>query len=139
MTTQKAARASPELRKAPLSPRYRRNYTTPRGTTRFASQPPHDLREDAHVAPPFPAVVERFVRPVFLRGITPAQAIAINEDNAAQNASVIYTRHTTALRKVRAKTRHLIFAQPVKIAHKNPSIWEFESYKPDSLKWINRS
>ncbi len=28
MTTQKAARASPELRKAPLSPRYRRNYTT---------------------------------------------------------------------------------------------------------------
>jgi len=33
MTTQKAARASPELRKAPLSPRYRRNYTTPRGTT----------------------------------------------------------------------------------------------------------
>ena len=34
MTTQKAARASPELRKAPLSPRYSRNYTTPRGTTR---------------------------------------------------------------------------------------------------------
>jgi len=33
MTTQKAARASPELRRAPLSPRYRRNYTTPRGTT----------------------------------------------------------------------------------------------------------
>ena len=33
MTTQKAARASPELRKAPLSPRYSRNYTTPRGTT----------------------------------------------------------------------------------------------------------
>ena len=32
MTTQKAARASPELRKAPLSPRYSRNYTTPRGT-----------------------------------------------------------------------------------------------------------
>ncbi len=35
MTTQKAARASPELRRAPLSPRYRRNYTTPRGTTRL--------------------------------------------------------------------------------------------------------
>ena len=33
MTTQKAARASPELRRAPLRPRYRRNYTTPRGTT----------------------------------------------------------------------------------------------------------
>ena len=34
MTTRKPARASPEPRKAPLSPRYRRNYTTPRGTTR---------------------------------------------------------------------------------------------------------
>jgi hypothetical protein len=33
MTTQKAARASPELRRAPISPCYRRNYTTPRGTT----------------------------------------------------------------------------------------------------------
>ena len=34
MTTQKAAPASPELRRATLSPRYCRNYTTPRGTTR---------------------------------------------------------------------------------------------------------
>lgn len=33
MAAQQLARASPELRKAPLSPRYRRNYTTPRGTT----------------------------------------------------------------------------------------------------------
>lgn len=33
MAAQKTARASPELRKAPLSPRYRWNYTIPRGTT----------------------------------------------------------------------------------------------------------
>jgi len=33
MTARQPARASPELRKAPLSPRYRRNYTTSRGTT----------------------------------------------------------------------------------------------------------
>ena len=33
MAAQQPARASPELRKAQLSPRYRRNYTTPRGTT----------------------------------------------------------------------------------------------------------
>lgn len=33
MAAQQPARASPELRVAPLSPRYRRNYTTPWGTT----------------------------------------------------------------------------------------------------------
>ena len=33
MAAQQPARASPELRVAPLSPRYRRNYTTPGGTT----------------------------------------------------------------------------------------------------------
>ena len=33
MAAQQPTRASPELRVAPLSPRYRRNYTTPRGTT----------------------------------------------------------------------------------------------------------
>jgi len=34
MAAQQPARASPELRVAPLSPRYRRNYTTPGGTIR---------------------------------------------------------------------------------------------------------
>ena len=33
MAAQQPARASPELRKAPLSPRYRRNYTTPKAKT----------------------------------------------------------------------------------------------------------
>ena len=33
MAAQQPARASPELRVAPLSPRYRRNYTTLWGTT----------------------------------------------------------------------------------------------------------
>lgn len=36
MAAQQPARASLELRKAPLSPRYRWNYTTPRGTTRLS-------------------------------------------------------------------------------------------------------
>lgn len=36
MAAQQPARASPELRVAPLSPRYRRNYTTPGGTTPVA-------------------------------------------------------------------------------------------------------
>lgn len=37
MAARKPARASPKLRKAPLSPRYRRNYTTPGGTTAVSS------------------------------------------------------------------------------------------------------
>ena len=39
MAAQQAARASPELRVAPLSPRYRRNYTTPRDTTQIREKP----------------------------------------------------------------------------------------------------
>lgn len=43
MAAQQPARASPELRVAPLSPRYRRNYTTPRGTTTInVILPTHD-------------------------------------------------------------------------------------------------
>jgi hypothetical protein len=42
MAAQATARASPELREAPLSPRYRSNYTTSRGTT----QVPGDLRPE---------------------------------------------------------------------------------------------
>lgn len=37
MAAQHPARASPELRTAPLSPRYRRNYTTPWGATLWTS------------------------------------------------------------------------------------------------------
>ena len=44
-----------------------------------------------------------------------------------------------SLGEIGPKPCHLIFAQPVKVAHKAPSIWEFESYKPDCLKWINES
>jgi hypothetical protein len=45
----------------------------------------------------------------------------IDEDNAAQNASVINAGTDSALRKVRPKPRHLRFAQPIKIAHDIPS------------------
>ena len=37
MAAQQPARASPELRKAPLSPRDRRNYTPPQKATTFVS------------------------------------------------------------------------------------------------------
>jgi hypothetical protein len=48
---------------------------------------------------------------------TGAHTIAIEDDNFAQNASVINAGTALALRKVRSKPRHPRFAQPIKIAH----------------------
>ncbi len=43
----------------------------------------------ALVAPAFPAVIKRLRRAIFLRRITPTQPVAVDEDDAAQNASII--------------------------------------------------
>lgn len=56
------------------------------------SQSGHHPREDALVAPALPAVVERLVRPVFLRRVSPAQPITIDEDNPTQDAPIIDAR-----------------------------------------------
>jgi hypothetical protein len=80
----------------------------------------HHLSEDAHVAPTLPAVVEGLHRAVFFRSIAPPQPIAIGEYYATQNAPVIHARLAMDLRKERLKLHHLIFAQPVKIAHRTP-------------------
>jgi hypothetical protein len=53
---------------------------------------------------------------------TGAHPIAIDEDNTTEHASIINAWHTMALRKIRPEPRHLIFAQPVKIAHNHPSV-----------------
>jgi hypothetical protein len=57
---------------------------------------------------------------VLLRSITPTQVIAINEDNAAQNAAIICSWNTMALREIGLKPHHLTFCQPVKIANYIP-------------------
>jgi hypothetical protein len=81
----------------------------------------HTAFGPSYQAPALPFLpVGVFCESILLGCITPAQAIAIDEDNTAQNASVISTRHTMALRKVRAKPHHLILAQAAKIAHKSP-------------------
>ena len=50
---------------------------------------------------------------IFTRRVSPAQAIAIDEDNAAQNPSIIDARHAMALGKVRPQPLHLSLAQPI--------------------------
>src|SRR3546814_15911695 len=46
----------------------------------------HHADEDAFVAPPLPAIVERLCRAIFSRRIPPPQPITIDEDDTAQNA-----------------------------------------------------
>ena len=85
--------------------------------SRLGGQPGHDAGEHTHPAPALPSVVEGLGRPVFPGRVTPAQAIAIDEDYAAQDAAIIDTRLAMALGKERLKPRHLRVTQPEKIAH----------------------
>ena len=62
----------------------------------------HHPREDPHVTPPLPTVVERLRRPILTRGIAPTQTIAIDEYYAAQHAPIIDTWLAMALRKERS-------------------------------------
>ena len=80
--------------------------------TVLSRQPGHDPGEDTPVAPSFPTVVERLVRAVFPRRISPPQAIAIDEDNPAQDTPVINPGLAARLGEVRLQTRHLRIAQP---------------------------
>ena len=48
----------------------------------FGGQPLHHPGEDAHVAPPLPAIVEGLGRAMLPRSVTPPQPIAIDEDYA---------------------------------------------------------
>lgn len=82
-------------------------------------------------------VIEGLGWAVFLQCVKSVQAIASKENNAAQNALVIHARLALALRKERSAPRHLVFVQPVKIAHSAPKIWEFESSRHHRLKQIN--
>ena len=85
----------------------------------LGSQTDHHLGKDAFVAPPFPTVIEGLRRAIFLGCISPSQAIAIDEDNATQDAPVINAGLAVGLREVGFKTRHLHVGQPKKVAHIN--------------------
>jgi hypothetical protein len=51
------------------------------------------------------------------RTITPSQANAIDEDNAAQHAPVIDTGLSVGLREEGLEARHLRLGQPEQVAH----------------------
>ena len=85
--------------------------------TMLGRQTSHHLTKDALVAPALPSVVQGLVWPVLLRGITPAQPIAVYEDNATQNTPIIDAWFAMGLREIGLKPRHLRVRQPEKIRH----------------------
>ena len=89
---------------------------------RLGGQALHHPGEDALVAPSLPTVVEGLRRAIFLGGISPPQAIAIDEDYATQDPSVIDARLTVALGKEGLQARHLRVRQPEKVAHRSVSL-----------------
>jgi hypothetical protein len=72
----------------------------------------HKVCDPNHVPPPLPSVVERLRRAILPRRIAPPQAIAIDEDYAAQNPPIIDARLAMALRKERPQPIHLLVRQP---------------------------
>ena len=85
--------------------------------TVFRGEPDHHLREDPFLAPTLPTTVQRLVRPIGFRSVPPAQAIAIDEDNPAQDPSVIDPRLAMRLREEGGELGHLLVGQPEKVAH----------------------
>ena len=83
----------------------------------FRGQPLHHAGENPHVTPPLPSVVERLRRAILTWRVAPPQAIAIDEDYAAQNPPIIHPRLAMALREKRLQPLHLLVRQPEKIAH----------------------
>ena len=97
----------------------------------LSGQADHDPGEDPVIAPPLPAIVDglrwstfpvrAFSRTGGVRALTiaPPQAIAVDEDNAAQNPQIVYAWAAMALGKERTKAGHLRLGQPEQVAHQS--------------------
>lgn len=87
------------------------------GASALVGQFKNHLGEDTLLASARPPAVERLVSALIRRRIAPAQAVAIDENYAAQRPLVIHTRLAVGLRRNGLQLCHLRIAQPVKIAH----------------------
>ena len=90
--------------------------------TVVGGQPLHHPSEHPYVAPSLLAVIKRLRRAILPWGVAPAQAIAIDENDAAQNTPVVDTRLAMALREKRPEPVHLLVGQPKKGCSSLPPI-----------------
>lgn len=77
----------------------------------------HHPDEDARLAPPLPAIVQRLVQSIDRRLIAPAQPVTIDEDDPAQHPAIIHPRLAVALGETGPPASHLLVCQPIQIAH----------------------
>jgi hypothetical protein len=77
----------------------------------------HHPEEDARLAPPLPAIVERLVRTESRRRDAPAKPVPIDEDDPAQDAAIIYPGPAVALREIGFQPSHLLVRQPKQVTY----------------------
>lgn len=99
----------------------------------FSRQARHNPGEDAVVTPAFPAVVECFGRTILRRRIAPPPAIAIDENYATQNPSIINPGLTMALGKKRFQAFNFRLGQPIKNSRRSGLLAEPESLQRNEI------
>ena len=82
-----------------------------------ACQSLEDAVEHAQPAPSNEPVVQRLVRPVRRRRIAPAQAVADDEDDAAQHTTVVHAGHAVRQRTIRLEPTKLLLGQQEQLIH----------------------
>lgn len=92
----------------------------------LGGQPSHHPGKYPLVAPPLPPVVVGFRRAILLWRIALTQAIAVDEDYAAQHPPVIDARLSMALGEEGLEPRYLRVGQPEKVAHRSGLLEEPE-------------
>jgi len=99
----------------------------------FSGQARHNPGKDALFTPAFPAVLECFGRTILRRRIAPPQTIAIDENYATQNPSIINPGLAMALGEKRFQAFNLRLGQPIKIAHRSGLLAEPESRQRNEI------
>jgi hypothetical protein len=85
--------------------------------TFFLDQRRENLVEYTHAGPTYEPVIQRFMWPVDLGRIPPAQPIPDHMDDAADHFPIIHPRHTVGQGKIRFDPRKVLLAEPKLIRH----------------------
>ncbi len=85
------------------------------------SQCGKDLVEHAKPAPADEPVVDRLVRAILARRVSPAQSIPGHDDGPALDPTIVNPRHSMRHREIRLDPAHLRLGQSDQITHDNAS------------------
>ena len=106
----------------------------------FACQLGEYLVEHAKTAPTHKPIVDRLVRTVGARRVSPTQAVLENKDDSADHPPVIHPRNPVRQRKIRRDTAHLRLRKHKQIVHGDTSVCgAIESIDHSARKTFNGS